>query len=252
MSLLQQIWGVLLDTVTLGAERGNPWALGVLLIVGLAALFAGRQLFWLFAAAVGYVIGIAIAPLVVGPIPILGSALSLGIAVVVGLLAIAGQGVMARLIVFLAVAVITLLALTPFQLPWAVRLLVVAGGGLLGVLLLSAIYDPMLILLSAFYGSVAVLGAASRFVPNWQALENGLLFAGLLVAGILVQFLVLQRERANPLVVPASAGGVVVVERRARRFRRRNRPGVTPAGTPPELTDQGTQPTPSAPPAHDG
>jgi len=220
MSIFQEIWNVLLDIVTLGAERGNPFALGVLLLAGVAALLAGRQLFWLVAAVVGYLLGSSLASLVAGPFPFLGGSFSLTIGAGAALLALAAQGQMARLITFVATGLLVLLAASPSDLPGWAALLLGAGGGVLGVVLLSVAYDEVLIVLSAFYGAVAVLGVASRMLAGLALLQSGLFFAGMLAVGLLVQFLWLRHERLHPLVIPASAGGMVQVERRARRFRR--------------------------------
>ncbi|MGL4648613.1 MAG: hypothetical protein ACRC1H_04340 [Caldilineaceae bacterium] len=246
MPLFQQIWNVLLNLETLGAERDNPVALSILLVAGLAALFAGRRLLWLVAAVVGYVIGSLLAPLLVGPIPILGGVLALGAAVIMGLLAAAALPITARLVTFLAASLLALLVVTTF-LPagWA-PFAAAAAIGILTVLLLNVAYDEVLIVLSAFYGAVAVLGATSRLFGTGRWLQNGLLFAILMVAGMVTQWILLRRDRLNPLVIPISAGGIQPRARRARRRFRRGRSAQAPANVPPEVI--GLPPLPPLPP----
>ncbi len=217
MPYLREVWSVLLDIFALGAERGNTFSLALLFVVGVAALFAGRRLFWLLAALVGYLVGAALAPLAAGPVPLVGGLIATAIGVIAALLAAANEAVVAYPVVFIASSLVALLALGPLPLATLLDGVVAGSVGLLSVILLRRAYDPILILLSAFYGAVAILGSLARVVLGAQAFENGLLFALLMVAGIATQLLLLARERRNPLIVPASAGGFAPRQRRARR-----------------------------------
>lgn len=236
MPYLREIWIILLDVFTLGAERGNLVSLSLLLVAGVAALFAGRRLFWILAAILGYIAGSLLAPYIVGPIPLISGLLGIAIGLLVALLAATNEAVVAYPIVFVATALVALLVVDPLPLARPMGTVAALLAGVVSVLLLRRAYDPILIGLSAFYGAIAILGALARFALGSQAMDNGLLFSLLLIAGIAVQTLLLWRERRNPLVVPASAGGLAPRKRRARR-RYRPQPAAIAAQTaiPPEL-----------------
>lgn len=245
MPYLREVWSVLLDIFALGAERGNTFSLASLFVVGVAALFAGRRLFWLLAALVGYLVGAALAPLAAGPVPLVGGLIATAIGVIAALLAAANEAVVAYPVVLVASSLVALLALGPLPLATSLHYVVAGGVGLLSVILLRRAYDPILILLSAFYGAVAILGSLARVVLGAQAFENGLFFALLMAAGIATQLLLLARERRNPLIVPASAGGFAPRQRRARR-RYRPQPAAAAGQTAIPLEVFGLDPEPAA------
>jgi hypothetical protein len=224
MTILRQTWEVLLDFVTLGAERGNPFALSVLLVAGVTALLAGRRLFWIFAAIVGYSLGATIAPLIVSPIPGIYTVLQIGLAVLAALIAIAAASTSTYLVTFLGVSLLGLLLIIPYQVPPWGELLASLLAGLAGVALLHVAWDSTLIGLSAFYGAVAVLGATARLIPATRTLESGALFTAMVATGIVVQTVALVAIRRQPLEIPTSAGGVYPTRRRAIRRRERRDP----------------------------
>jgi len=155
------------------------------ILVGLALIFFGRKLFWLFVGGVGFIVGFQIASnaLLGQPVWII-----LLIAVGAGLLGIIAAIFLQRIVVgiagffaggyFLSNLMVTML----HENHEAVRWLLFVAGGLFGAILTILLLNPALIILSSLAGATAV----SEHVPlDPQARE--LLFIMLAVAGILVQ-----------------------------------------------------------------
>ena len=154
-------------------------------LVGLAVLFFGRRLFWLFVGCVGFIAGFEIAGDVLVGQP---EWLILLIALGVGLLGAIASVFLQR--IFLVVAGFfaggyCLSTLTPAVIHTNDKMvlwLAFAVGGLLGAILTAALLDPALIILSSLAGATAI----SQNVPlNPSA--KALLFCVLLVLGIAVQ-----------------------------------------------------------------
>ena len=157
------------------------------LVVGVAVLFFGRRLFWLFVGAVGFAVGLHVARAVFTEGPdwlVVVAALVLG--VVGAVLAIAFQWLAVGLGGFAAGVHGTLAAAPTLGLEgswlWAVAF---AAGILLAALILW-LWDPVLIVLSALTGAtlLAPLIPVSSGARPW-------LFVGLLIVGIVVQARVL-------------------------------------------------------------
>lgn len=211
MHPLREIWSLLYGLLTVGAAGENPVALGVLLVAGAVVLFAGRRLFWLMAGLAGYYLGSLLAPLLFGPSPVPGG-LSLGFAVIIGLLAAGTQQVTARVITAGASAPLAYYVAEAFGLPgWAV-VMIVAGTIAVALLLLQMNYNRMLIVLSVIYGAVALFGSLLFLFPAWSWVANPFFFLLLLAAGTAVQGYSLFRERSSVLVIPREAGGRAPVE----------------------------------------
>jgi Domain of unknown function (DUF4203) len=152
------------------------------IVVGLALLFFGRQLFWLFVGGVGFAAGLALATKVLEGQP---DWLVLAIALLAGLIGALLSIFVQRLAIGLAgffaggYALLTLATKLGYQ-DWA--WLAFLGGGALGALLVVALFDWALILLSALTGALLVV--------NYLPLEPAatlLVFAVLLVAGLAAQ-----------------------------------------------------------------
>ena len=153
-------------------------------LIGAVILFFGRKLFWLCVAAVGFAAGMEVAPhLVHEPSAIL----SLSVAIVFGfigaLLAIFLQKVAIAVTGFLAGGKLALALVTAFFVHGAsypgVTFIV---GGIIGAILLLALFDWTLIVLSAVVG--AYLIQHTIVLPQTGAT---ILFVGLAVVGIVVQ-----------------------------------------------------------------
>jgi hypothetical protein len=153
------------------------------LAVGVAVLFFGRRLFWLFVGAAGFAVGLHVGRAVVGNGPewlVVVAALVVGI--LGAILAIAFQWLAVGLGGF-AAGVHGTLALGPAlglagSWLWGVAF---AAGILLAALVLW-LWDPVLIVLSAGTGAALLtpLFPVSPGVRPW-------LFIGLLIVGIVVQ-----------------------------------------------------------------
>jgi len=162
-------------------------------LIGAVILFFGRRLFWLCVAAVGFAAGIEVAPhLVHEPSAIL----SLSVAIVFGfigaLLAMFLQKVAIAITGFLAGGKLALAMVTAFLVHGAnypgVTFIV---GGIIGAILLLALFDWTLIVLSAVVG--AYLICHTIVLPQTGAT---ILFVGLAVIGIVVQAAAFRGTRA--------------------------------------------------------
>lgn len=152
--------------------------------LGAALLLFGRKLFWLFVAALGFAVGVAMTSYVMHQPPpwlalVLGLFLGLAgalIAFVLQKIAVAGAGFLAggRLAVLLASAFVVAQA----QAYWIVFVI----GGIIGAVLLLMIFDWALIILSSAEG--AHLIATAVRLPERGA---GILFIALLALGIVAQ-----------------------------------------------------------------
>ena len=159
-------------------------------ILGGALLVAGRKLFWLFVGAAGFVTGFQLTTRYFqGPE---------GVAILVGL--VAGL-IFAALAVFLQTIAIgiagflaggfVLQSLTSSlgleTAPWLIYLI----GGIIGVLLVSFLFDWAIITLSSLSG-------ASLVVEALQLQRTGLIFVLLFLAGVIIQGMA-YRSEARPV-----------------------------------------------------
>jgi hypothetical protein len=155
------------------------------ILAGLAVLFFGRRLFWLFVGCVGFLVGFELA----------GEALAgqsewliLIIALGVGLLSAIASVFLQRIFIIVAgffAGGYCLSTFAPTVIPVqneAPSWVAFAVGGLLGAILTAALLDPALIVLSSLAGATAI----SQNVPLDQSVRT-LLFVVLLVLGIAVQ-----------------------------------------------------------------
>ena len=153
-------------------------------LLGCALLFFGRRLFWLFVAALGFAIGLELAPYLSQNPPLwLSLLLSIALGLIGALLAmmlqklaigIAGFLVGGRVAVAVAAAV------------WAnyahYSMITFVLGGIVGALLLLALFDWALIFFSAIEGARLIAG--SIHLPTTGAT---VLVVALSVFGIFVQ-----------------------------------------------------------------
>src|SRR5437868_10029777 len=154
------------------------------ILIGAIILFFGRKLFWLCVAAVGFAAGIQVAPhLMHEPTPIL----QLSIAVVFGfigaLLALFLQKIAIAVAGFLAGGKLAMALVAAFIAEGArypgIAFIV---GGIIGAILLLALFDWALIVMSAVVG--AYLICHTIVLPQTGAT---ILFVGLAVIGVVVQ-----------------------------------------------------------------
>jgi hypothetical protein len=155
------------------------------ILAGVAVLFFGRRLFWLFVGCVGFIVGFELA----------GNALAgqsewliLFIALGVGLLSAIVSIFLQRIFIVVAGFFSGAYCLSTFA-PAALHLqddavmwIAFAVGGLFGAILTAFLLDPALIVMSSLAGATAV----SQNVPLDPPTRT-LLFVVLLVLGIAVQ-----------------------------------------------------------------
>ena len=161
-------------------------------LVGSAFLFFGRKVFWLFVAGAGFIAGMSLTSrLFKGP-DWLAILVGLGVGFLVALLAIIMQRFAIGLAGFLVGGFLALQFLVPFfhldhgWLPW----LAFGVGGILGLILVSAVLDWALIALSALAGAALLTEAL--------ALRDGmglLVFVLLIAIGVSVQARELRKDR---------------------------------------------------------
>ncbi|MEY2487321.1 MAG: hypothetical protein QOH39_2969 [Verrucomicrobiota bacterium] len=156
-------------------------------------LFFGRKLFWLCVAAVGFAAGVEIAPhLVHEPSPILLLTFALVLGFLGALLALFLQKMAIAVAGFLIGGKLGMTIAAAFfasymQYSWLIFLI----GGILGAILLLALFDWALIFLSSVTGAYLIESAFS-LPPT----GTSILFVVLVVIGVLVQAGSLRRSRA--------------------------------------------------------
>ena len=153
-------------------------------LIGIVILFFGRKLFWLCVAAVGFAVGVQIAPLLVNEA---SSLLALVIALAFGVLGV----LLALFIQKIAIAVLGFLAGGKLATAIAAAFFVQYGqystiifviGGIIGAILLMAVFGWALIVVSSFIGAY-LIQSAIVLPPTGSTL----VFIGLAIVGIFVQ-----------------------------------------------------------------
>lgn len=189
-----------------GSGCGNVRSLRVVLsahmatltgiVVGLVLLVCGRRLYWLFVAGIGFLTGLALAPDLLPGRPEWLILLAALVAAIVGaVVAIVAQRLTIGLIGFVAGGGIGLLLLRALGIGgeasgWITYLI----AGIIGLVLMLALFEWALILLSSLAGAnLIVAGVLARF-PLPQAIALVLLI-GLVLIGIVVQA---RRPRRRP------------------------------------------------------
>jgi len=167
------------------------------LILGSALLIAGRKLFWLFVGAAGFVTGMQLATRFSQASDVLAIIIGLIIGVIFALLAIFLQALVIGIAGFLIGGYIftvlaTMLAIDVAGVTtWVIYII----GGILGLILVSFLFDWALITLSSLAGASLIIQA---FFP--QGSTGGLIFFILFIAGVLIQGSILRREKAGVVV----------------------------------------------------
>ncbi len=130
-------------------------------LTGLAVLLFGRQLFWLFVAVSGFVLGVVVTPLLLPGQPdwlILLVALGLGIVGAILAIVLQQVAVMIAGFIFGGYTLLSLLAALSVRVsPW--EWLVYLIGGMIGAVLVFYLFDPALMVLSALAGATLVTEA---------------------------------------------------------------------------------------------
>lgn len=163
----------------------------VRLILGAALLTLGRRLFWLFVAAIGFVAGLRFANELLTDQPAwVGIMLGLIVGLVAAGLAVLFQRFAIGLAGFLAGAYVLLAVLEIFGLEGSTWTLVaLLAGGIAGALLMFALFDWALILLSSITGADLIVGEIGP-----ESLSTLWLLV-LVVLGIVIQAGIRRRQR---------------------------------------------------------
>ena len=165
-------------------------------IVGAAILLFGRKLFWLFVAALGFAVGLEIAAYFMKEPPQwMMLLIAVGCGVIGALLAILLQKIAIAVAGFIAGGRIAwALAATFFVEHAHYRGITFVVGGIVGALLLLALFDWVLILLSSVEGAHLIGNGIT--LPEKGAM---ILFIALAVIGVIVQGSMLRRSRRAQL-----------------------------------------------------
>jgi hypothetical protein len=162
------------------------------MIVGVAILFFGRKLFWLFVAALGFAVGIEIAAYFMRDPPLwMLLVIALGLGLLGALLAIMLQKLAIGVAGFIAGGRLASALLAAFFVDYShYRGITFVIGGILGALLLLALFDWALIVLSSVEG--AHLIGNGVVLPQTGA---AILFCVLVIIGVVVQGSMLRGSR---------------------------------------------------------
>ena len=161
--------------------------------LGLIILLFGRKLFWLCVAAVGFAAGIEFAPhLVHEPSTVLMLTFAVVLGFIGALLALFLQKIAIAIAGFLAGGKLAIGLATAFFVhsePYYWITFVI--GGIVGAVLLLALFDWALIALSSLVGAYLILSAISL-----PPVGTNILFIALVVIGFVVQAAAMRRGRA--------------------------------------------------------
>jgi Domain of unknown function (DUF4203) len=161
-------------------------------IVGTVILLFGRKLFWLFVAALGFAVGVEIAAYFMHDPPVwMTLVIALGLGILGALLAIMLQKLAIAVAGFVAGGRLASALLAAFFVDHShYRGITFVIGGIVGALLLLALFDWVLILLSSVEG--AHLIGSGIVLPQSGAV---ILFCALVVIGLVVQGSMLHGSR---------------------------------------------------------
>jgi hypothetical protein len=160
------------------------------IVVGLGVLALGRQLFWLFVGGVGFVFGINLATrMLEGQSDQAILIIALIIGVIGAVFALFLQRLAVGIAGFLGGSVIAINLLNVFNLDLGSTLVPFILGGIIGLILVSVLFDWALIVISSFTGATFIVQSLN---PD-QGLSITLLLI-LLIFGIVVQASQMRRE----------------------------------------------------------
>jgi len=160
-------------------------------VVGIALILFGRRLFWLFLAGTGFAVGAWLSVMFLeGQSDAVKLVAAIALGVVVALVAFKAQKIAVGLGGFLAGAYVgnALHLALPFNVPgWVAPIL----GGIVGAILLAALFNWALIVLSSLLGA-AVIFPHVTLAPPWPIV----VFIVLLIFGLSIQSRQYARRKA--------------------------------------------------------
>src|SRR5947199_9684021 len=145
-------------------------------LIGIAILFFGRRLFWLCVAAVGFAVGVEIAPhLVNEPSPLLALTVALVLGLIGALLALFLQKIAIAVLGFLAGGKLAGAIAAAFFIHYAqYSTFIFLAGGIIGAILLLVLFDWALIVVSSLIVAHLLHGAIVLPVSGTHILINAL------------------------------------------------------------------------------
>lgn len=161
-------------------------------LIGAIILFFGRKLFWLCVAAVGFAAGVELAPhFMQQPTPLLALTFALVLGFVGALIALFLQKVAVAVAGFLAGGKLGMAVAAAFFFQSANYLTIIfIVGGIIGAVLLLALFDWALIVLSSVVGAYLIESAITL-----PATGIAILFILLVIIGVVVQTMAMRRVR---------------------------------------------------------
>jgi hypothetical protein len=161
-------------------------------LIGVAILFFGRKLFWLFVAAIGFAVGVELAAYFMRNPPLwLTLVAAVGLGILGAVLAILLQKFAIAVAGFIAGGRLASALLAAFFVDYShYRGITFVIGGIAGALLLLVLFDWALILLSSVQGAHLIGNGIA--LPQTGAV---ILFVALVVLGVVVQGSMLRKAR---------------------------------------------------------
>lgn len=153
-------------------------------LIGMVILFFGRKLFWLCVAAVGFAVGVEIAPhLVHEPSSLSALIIALVLGLLGALLALFLQKIAIAVLGFLAGGHLANALAAAFFVHYAqYATIIFVVGGIIGAILLLVLFDWALIVVSSLIGA-HLIQSAIVLPPTGSTI----VFIGLVIIGVLVQ-----------------------------------------------------------------
>ena len=175
------------------------WSLVISVVVGIALLFFGRFLYWVYVGVIGFALGFALGAAVSGTSPgWIEVVIGLAVGAVAALLSVALQKPLAAFAGFVVAGGAAVLLADAWVKDPGTTLLVVVFilVGVLGAILAWVLFEPALILFTALAGAGIITSAIDRRAsidPTWLTI----LLAAITLVGIIVQSVLLARRRSG-------------------------------------------------------
>ena len=168
-------------------------SVSVSILLGIILLVAGRRLFWLFVAAVGFLYGLNFAPMLfTGGTELTHLLIALGCGLLGALLGVIAQKIAVAIAGGLLGGYFASELL--YGATWHHHFPTIAFiiGAIIGAVLVLMLFDWALIIWSSIAGSILIVHS----FPHLAESERSILFLALAVVGIAVQAGLLRRQRA--------------------------------------------------------
>jgi hypothetical protein len=186
---------ILPERLPLEYNRGSEEEMNILnILLGFVVLLTGRQVFWLFIAALGFLFGASLGPQFIEADPTwLVWVFAIGLGVVGGLLAVFLKRIAISIAGFAGGWYLMSVLASTYGWSWGSNDWVLyVIGGIIGSGIVSAVYDWALIFLSSIVGALAIVQSLNLDLAPFL---STLIMLGLIIAGISVQSRAMYREQ---------------------------------------------------------